>query len=52
MIVLAWFIIVGLIILAGFTLVGATFVHWYMEGKRKRLAQQAIKDEQALLGRP
>ncbi|WP_295905705.1 hypothetical protein [uncultured Bdellovibrio sp.] len=34
MIVLAWFTLVGLIILAGFTMLGATFVHWYRENKK------------------
>lgn len=35
MIVAAWFTIVGFVILAGFTLLGLTFVHWYKESKRK-----------------
>lgn len=35
MIVAAWFTLVGLVILAGFTMLGVTFVHWYKEGKRK-----------------
>lgn len=33
MIVLAWFILVALIILAGFTMLGATFFHWYRQKK-------------------
>lgn len=33
MIVLAWFILVGLVILTGFIVLGATFVHWYKTRK-------------------
>lgn len=45
MIVLAWFILVALIILAGFTMLGATFVHWYRE---KKMADKAAKAAQSL----
>ncbi|WII71703.1 hypothetical protein QJS83_14635 [Bdellovibrio sp. 22V] len=34
MIVAAWFTIVALVILAGFVMLGATFVHWYRENKK------------------
>ncbi|WP_415061996.1 hypothetical protein [Bdellovibrio sp.] len=33
MIVFAWFMMIAFIILVGFALVGATFVHWYREKK-------------------
>lgn len=38
MIVLAWFMFLGVVILVGFGLVGATFVHWYLERKKARKA--------------
>ncbi|BEV68767.1 hypothetical protein AB1A81_10785 [Bdellovibrio bacteriovorus] len=38
MIVLAWFILITLIILFSFGFLGATFWHWYKEGKAKRKA--------------
>lgn len=33
MIVFAWFTLVVLVILVGFIVVGATFVHWYRQKK-------------------
>ncbi|MGZ3771355.1 MAG: hypothetical protein ACXVCP_16395 [Bdellovibrio sp.] len=33
MIVLAWFILVGLVILAGFAVLAVTFHHWYCQKK-------------------
>ncbi|WP_172795340.1 hypothetical protein ACLWBD_10540 [Bdellovibrio sp. HCB117] len=43
MIVLAWFTLIGIIILIGFALVGATFVHWYKEKKIARKAAAAAQ---------
>ncbi len=40
MIVAAWFTLVGLIILAGFAMLGATFVHWYRQSKLKAAAEK------------
>lgn len=39
MIVAAWFTLIALIILAGFTLVGLTFWHWHKEAKLAKLAK-------------
>jgi hypothetical protein len=46
MIVATWFFIVLCIILAGFTLVGLTFRHWWKESKKAKL--QALTDKQSL----
>lgn len=40
MIVAAWFTLVGLVILAGFVMLGATFVHWYRQAKLKSAAEK------------
>lgn len=37
MIVLAWFMLVGVIILAGFAFLAVTFHHWY---RQKKMARQ------------
>lgn len=44
MIVFAWFILMAIIALVGFTMVGLTFVHWF---KQSRLAPKS--DQQSNL---
>jgi|GEM_PF-1899866 len=40
MIVAAWFTLVGLVILAGFAMLTATFVHWYRQSKAAAKSQK------------
>lgn len=48
MIVFAWFTLVALIILAGFAMLGATFVHWYLESKRQRQALRKTQEVESI----
>lgn len=36
MIVFAWFTVIGFVILVGFGLLIATFVHWFKEWRKKQ----------------
>lgn len=41
MIVFAWFALIAIIMLVGFGLVIATFIHWYKESRRRANADDA-----------
>lgn len=47
MIVAAWFTIVVLIVLLGFGIVTATFIHWYKESRKKAEAAAVLSAESA-----
>ncbi|MGZ3773111.1 MAG: hypothetical protein ACXVCY_03635 [Pseudobdellovibrionaceae bacterium] len=42
MIVLAWFCLVGFVILAGFVTLGLTFHHWYQQKKQSEKKAEQV----------